>query len=331
MTAKSIGRRLNILWVGTTLAACALAIQPAALHAGDPQSQQSYGMETPEPASGGGWIGVGTQEVNADKAKDLKLASEYGALIADVDPEGPASKAGIKKGDVITEYNGQRIEGTRELRRLVRETPPGHTAKISIWRDGHAQTVSLEVGSMRAELGARKGPEQGFGPAPPDFGPKPGGPGPDGPTQGGMVPRAPMPGQFGFRGMPANPFEGNGMGDRRAMMAPPALGVAAQDLSGQLGNYFGAPDGEGVLVTDVPANSLGGKAGLKSGDVITQVDGQRVRNVGELRDHLRDKQRQGESVKLDIVRKGAPVSVSVQLEKPPAPPSPGANRRAIPL
>jgi len=115
-------------------------------------------------------------------------------------------------------------------------------------------------------------------------------------------------------------------------MTPPALGVSAQDLSGQLGNYFGAPDGEGVLVTDVPRNSLGEKAGLKAGDVITQVDSQRVRNVGELRDHLRDRQRQGESVKLDILRKGAPVSVSVQLEKPPAPRNPGgADGRAVPL
>jgi len=305
---KSIGRKLHLFLAGTTLAACALVIQPVSLRAQGQRPPQPYGMELPGREDGGGWIGVGIDEVTADKAKELKLPSEYGAFVNEISNDGPAAKAGIKKGDIITEYNGEHIEGTRELRRLIRETPPGHTVKISIWRDGRAQTVSLEVASLHAELGARGGPASGFGQSPPDFTPPPG-PRPDGPRA-----------------------DGNRMRDRRAFTTPPALGVSAVDLSGQLGNYFGAPDGEGVLVTDVPANSLGGKAGLKSGDVITQVDGQRVRNLGELRDHLRGKQRRGESVKLDILRKGAAVSLSVQLEKPPAPQNPGgAAGRAIPL
>ena len=62
----------------------------------------------------------------------------------------------------------------------------------------------------------------------------------------------------------------------------PTLGVSAQDLSGQLGSYFGAPDGQGVLVTDVRAGSAGEKAGLKAGDVITKLDGEPVHNVDEL-------------------------------------------------
>ena len=326
---KSIGQRFSISLASAALAAFALAIVPASSRAQEQRPLRPFGMEMPVPQDGGGWIGVGIGEINADKAKELKLPGEYGALVNEISSDGPAAKAGIKTGDVITEYNGQRIEGTRELSRLVRETPPGRTAKISIWRDGRALTVSLEVGSARAELGTRGGPSNGFGQAPPEFAPAPG-PRTDGTRGDG--PRGDMSDRFGFRGMPGAPFDGNARGDRRAFAVPPALGISAQDLSGQLGNYFGAPDGEGVLVTDVPANSPGGKGGLKAGDVITQVDGQRVRNLGELRDHMHEKQRQGESVKLDVLRKGAPVSLNVQLEKPSAPPSAaGGAGRGIPL
>lgn len=155
---KSIGRRLHIFLAGAALAGCGLAIQPVSVRAQEQRSPQTQGMELPSPQDGGGWIGLGIGEVDADKTRELKLPDEYGAFVNEVNGDSPAAKAGIKKGDVITEYNGERIQGARELRRLVRETPPGHTVKIMIWRDGHAQTVSLEVGRMGAALGARRGP-----------------------------------------------------------------------------------------------------------------------------------------------------------------------------
>lgn len=168
---KPIGRRLRIFLAGAALAGCGLAIQPVSLQAQEQRPPQTQGMELPSPQDGGGWIGIGIGEVGADKTKELKLPEEYGAFVNDVNGDGPAAKAGIKKGDVVTEYNGERIEGARELRRLVRETPPGHTVKITVWRDDRAQTVSLEVGSMRAALGARRGPADGFGQVPPGSAP----------------------------------------------------------------------------------------------------------------------------------------------------------------
>jgi S1-C subfamily serine protease len=101
--------------------------------------------------------------------------------------------------------------------------------------------------------------------------------------------------------------------------ASPILGITAQDLSGQLGKYFGAPDGEGVLITNVESDSAAAKAGLQAGDVITKVDGDRVRTLAELRDHLRDK-REVKSVALSVLRKGSEISINVEPRKrQPAP------------
>jgi len=67
----------------------------------------------------------------------------------------------------------------------------------------------------------------------------------------------------------------------------PRLGIDAEDLSGQLGAFFGAPDGEGILVRDVNSGSPAEKAGVKAGDVITSLNGERIRTVGELRENFR--------------------------------------------
>jgi S1-C subfamily serine protease len=70
--------------------------------------------------------------------------------ISDVGANTPAAKAGLKKGDVITEYNDQHVEEIVQFRRMVQETPPGRTVQLSVWRDGHAQTISVEVGNVSA-------------------------------------------------------------------------------------------------------------------------------------------------------------------------------------
>src|SRR6202171_115363 len=66
----------------------------------------------------------------------------------------------------------------------------------------------------------------------------------------------------------------------------PRLGIDAEDLNGQLGSLFGAPDGEGILVRSVNSGSPAEKAGIKAGDVITSLNGERIRSVGDLRQKL---------------------------------------------
>src|SRR5271165_2967538 len=88
---------------------------------------------------GGSWLGVGVAEVTQEKMKELKLPAERGALLGKIVPDSPAAKAGLKENDVITEVNGQRVEGSEQFRRMIHEIPGGRTAQLSVWRDGLAQ------------------------------------------------------------------------------------------------------------------------------------------------------------------------------------------------
>jgi len=95
-----------------------------------------------------GWLGVRTQEVTPEIAESLGMPKAAGALIVSVAPNSPARRQGIKPGDVITAYRGHNIARTRELDLAVATTPPGQSAKIKLWRDGHGLTVTPMILAM---------------------------------------------------------------------------------------------------------------------------------------------------------------------------------------
>ena len=95
----------------------------------------------------------------------------------------------------------------------------------------------------------------------------------------------------------------------------PRLGIDAEDINGQLGSYFGAPDGEGVLVRNVNAGSVAEKAGMKAGDVITKFNGDRIRSLGDLREKLAAKN-DGKPVQLSVLRNKSEVTLTVDLPAP---------------
>ncbi len=96
---------------------------------------------------GSAHLGVTLHDVTAEKARDLKLPGEYGALVVNVDAHSAASKAGLQKGDVIVEFAGERVRSEAQLRRLIRETPPGRTVSVQVIRDGQARTLSAKLES----------------------------------------------------------------------------------------------------------------------------------------------------------------------------------------
>ena len=90
-------------------------------------------------SSGGSYLGIGVAEVDAERAKALNLKEVRGVEVKSVDDNSPAAKAGLKEGDVVLEYNGQRIEGTEQFVRLVRETPVDRQVNaidLAQWRRG---------------------------------------------------------------------------------------------------------------------------------------------------------------------------------------------------
>jgi serine protease Do len=95
-----------------------------------------------------GWLGVKIQTVTDEIADGLGLKNVSGALIASVTPKGPAEKADIKAGDVIIEFNGQKLDAMRQLPRIVAETPIGKEAEVKIIRDGKEISRTVKVGEL---------------------------------------------------------------------------------------------------------------------------------------------------------------------------------------
>jgi serine protease Do len=100
--------------------------------------------------AGGSFLGIGVREVNAERVQELKLKEERGVEITTIDADSPAAKAGLQKGDVVLEYNGQRVEGVSQFVRMVRETPAGRAAKLLVSRNGATQTIAATVAERKA-------------------------------------------------------------------------------------------------------------------------------------------------------------------------------------
>ena len=100
-----------------------------------------------------GYLGVRFQPLTTDLAKSFGLESDKGALIASVEKDTPAEKAGLKAGDVIVEYDGKLITEGSELPRYVATTPVDKKVKIVIYRDGSKQDISLVVGKLKDKDG----------------------------------------------------------------------------------------------------------------------------------------------------------------------------------
>ncbi len=243
-------------------------------------AQVSAGREKtsarPATIAGPSYLGVGVQDLTASRAQQLGLAGDRGVELTLVEEDGPAAKAGLKISDVVLEYNGQPVEGTRQFVGMVHQTLPGRKAKLTISRDGKPQTVTVTLGE-RPSVEARAGGGPGDQPHP---------------TPMFMVPNFPpgeMPGWL----------PGSGMG---------LLGVQVETLNSQLAEYFGVR--AGVLVRMVLRDSAAERAGMKAGDVIQAVDGISVANTGELL-NAEATARAGESCQLEVMRNKRPIKLTV--------------------
>lgn len=227
------------------------------------------------------FIGVNLADIDSDRARALKLRDVHGVEITRIEENSPAAKAGLKVGDVVLEYNGQRVEGMEQFGRFVRETPVGREAKILISRDGNQQSLSVTVGARKdmlrsGDLGGLMGTrEYHF----------------NMPEINIPMPDIPMVFQSSRAGL---------------------LGVEVESLSPQLAEFFGVK--EGVLVRTVIKDSAAEKAGIKAGDVITKVEQEKVTSPAELSSAIRGA-RSKTSFPLQIVRDRREMTVNITLDK----------------
>jgi len=233
------------------------------------------------------WMGVRLKDVTPEKASELKLPGEYGAIVTKVEPDSPAAKAGLAANDVILGFAGERVHSVAQLGRLVRETPPGRAVDLEVSRDGQQRTLTVRLESHGGEF---------YGswvrPMPP-------------------MPRVTVPKTEIFPYVPGFDFEYFGFGPSHSR-----LGILADDLTSQLAEYFGVKQGKGVLVREVKSGSPAEKAGLKAGDCIVRADDTEIGTVGELRKALGNESGEKKEHTLTVVRDRQERTLKVVIEPP---------------
>jgi len=236
-----------------------------------------------------------------------------GAVVEDVRAGSAAEKAGIKKGDVITDFDGERVRGVRHLSRLVTETPDGRTVKAGVVRDG--KHVDLSVTPDSGTMAAGDGNFEMFTP-PMRFEKMPHG-------DGDMVwsmPHIPD-GAWAFKG--GHPGEAWAFKSEKGR-----LGLKIQELDGQLAEYFGTS--RGVLVSSVEADSPAARAGLKAGDVVTSIDGKAVAEPSDLIEAVQSAD-DGATLAIDYTRDKKAQSTKATLDKDEPSEQPRKRQRVSPL
>jgi serine protease Do len=201
-----------------------------------------------------GYLGVDLRDISDEQLSSLKLKGSRGAEITLVDHDGPAGKAGLREHDVVLQLNGQTVQDEEQLRRMLRESPPGRTVVLLISRDGQQMTITAQMAN-RDDV-ERQAWQRHFTVPPPTY--------PQAPieTENAPDPVAPAP--------PA--VHGNSFMGRMLLLNPSYTGAMLEMMSKQLAEFFGAPNGAGLLVRSVAPNSPAAVAGMRAGDVVVRAN-----------------------------------------------------------
>jgi membrane-associated protease RseP (regulator of RpoE activity) len=255
------------------------------------QRARTTGQDIQILTNDGGWLGVRLEDITAQKAQDLKVPGQYGALVAEVEPDSPAAKAGVQANDVIVDFAGDKVSSVASLRRMVRETPVDRTVPVEILRNGERRTLNVTIEARR-----------------------------DGTEYFGFSMPTPMPApEIPEMRLPPHAFDLTPPGSLwNGWFGGPRLGIRGEDLTEQLAGYFGVKQGKGVLVAEVEKGGAAEKAGLRAGDCIVRVDAKDVASVEELHQTLTNSSRgpsNKSQVTLTIVRDHHEQTLTVTLEE----------------
>ena len=239
-----------------------------------------------------GYMGVIPQDITAAMAESLHLTDTRGVLMGDVPAGTPAAQAGIQRGDVILELDGQRVENSNQLRSRISMLAPGTDVRVKFLHDGAERNVTVRLGELPADGGAaprtnggrnyNQNPDQGYS-------------------------HSQDPGSY--RGRPGGPGGGypNSGYDRSSALA----GVSVQNLDAQTARQLRLPAmTRGVVVTDVAQGTPAAAAGLQPGDLIQEVDHARVYTANDFDRALR--RAPGHTVLLLVNRQGGTIYLAVE-------------------
>jgi serine protease Do len=246
----------------------------------DPASE-SFGFSSDDWGSGS-YLGVDTRDVTPDRLADLHLKDERGVEVTMVDQDAPAGKAGLKEQDVILSVNGNDVQSVEQLRRMIRETPPGRVVTLGVSRNGQPMTVKVELAERKRSFG------HNFGPDGKEF-------------------------KFTMPTMPVMPV----MPDIDVPLSIVVVhssvrsGLMVENLTPQLGDFFGTKNGQGVLVRSVEKGSRADKAGFRAGDVIVKINGEPIHDSGDFSHALRS--HQDNTASISVIRDKKEQTITITL------------------
>ena len=268
-------RHLRALVAALPLAALLVTMLPASAAA-----QANRGFDVMTLVGPGSTIGVEISELDTASVE----RGDNGVVIRSVRQGTPASRAGLQAGDIVLEFDGERVRSVRQFRRLVEETPPGRQVEAVVLRDKSRRTVTVTP-----EGSSTRVPEAGR-PAVPFVVPAP-----------RVQPAEPFSFERRLPGLvPGIPVQGR-------------LGATVMSLEPQLASYFGT-DG-GALITAVADGSPAATAGLKAGDVIIRVGTRSVDAPADVADAVRAAE-PGKPLEMEVRRDRKDVRVTVTIPAP---------------
>lgn len=228
----------------------ALAEFKARLH----RAQSNPLIQWKQHVLGGSSIGVDVRDVDEADIKREKLQGSSGVVVENVQADSPGAKAGLKAGDVIVSFDGERVRSDAHFQRLVSETPQGRSVDVAVMRAGSKLNLKVTVNTVDPFEPLKSYSFQWNRPE-------------------AFTMNMPNLERFYSRTGPQMGFFSRGR-----------LGIGVQNLTEQLGEYFGTS--QGALVTAVDDGTPAKAAGLKAGDVITKINGETVANEADLRRKL---------------------------------------------
>ncbi|MGB6679351.1 MAG: PDZ domain-containing protein [Terriglobales bacterium] len=245
-------------------------------------ASDSYGFSS-EDWGGGSYLGVDTRDITPDRLATLHLKDERGVEVTMVDQDAPAGKAGLKEQDVILTLNGADVQSVEQLRRMIRETPPGRVVTLGISRNGQAMNIKVELADRKKNYSYNYGP--------------------DGKEFKFNMPVMPtMPVLPELPEMPVSIV---------VVHSSARSGLMVENLTPQLGDFFGAKNGEGVLVRSVEKGSRAEKAGFHAGDVIVKINGEPIHDSGDFSQALRS--RKDNTASISVIRDKKEQTISITL------------------
>jgi len=272
----------------TAAAACLLAAPPAA-RAQAQEMAHFFEDTSPLLAHSGapGYLGVDVADVDSDKAQALKLKEVRGAVITLIDHDAPAGQVGLKVNDVVLAVNGQNVEGAEQLRRMLREIPPGRKISLEISRDGNIQTLDVQLVDRKAmehDIWYRIGIDAD-----------------------GIAPISPPPAMGLMGGAGDVPSGGFHMSIFTSTLN---VGALVEPLTSQMAEYLGVQGG--LMVKQVARKSEAAVAGFKAFDVILKVGSDSIMTSADWDRSLRSNQ--GKPVQVTILRDKKQQTLTLQVD-----------------